>query len=200
MPSTYSVNFTLVIENHTRFLLHNPQTYIKSGHISTAPSDVIPGFWDAMAGHKARDTATGCSGTVSWMIGQTDYMLVVMYSIPFSFDLHSNWLAIGIFPQGSNISRLLYTPPFFDRMYYNSGLRFRRKEFYHDAEAVEYKDANFHAIAMMGTLHKPMIKVRLLPILEANLAPPLKQFYEENGWEFDRHYLDIWGLWDCCTY
>ena len=52
---------------------------------------------EAMAGHKVSDTATGCVGTVSWKLGDWDKMLVVMYSVPYSHDFHSNWLAVGIF-------------------------------------------------------------------------------------------------------
>ena len=42
----------------------------------------------------------GCAGTMTWDIGDTGKTILVMYSVPYSFDLHSNWLAVGIDDKG----------------------------------------------------------------------------------------------------
>lgn len=40
------------------------------------------------------NTATGTYGTVSWNLGNEK--LIVMWSVPYSHDLHSNWLALDV--------------------------------------------------------------------------------------------------------
>ena len=41
----------------------------------------------ALMGSKTGWTATGCTGTAAWKIGDSDEMLVVMWSVPFD----QNW-------------------------------------------------------------------------------------------------------------
>ena len=36
-----------------------------------------------------------------WDIGKTDFVLNIMFSIPYDHNLYSNWLAVGIQPKGS---------------------------------------------------------------------------------------------------
>ena len=64
-------------------------------------------------------------GTVAWKIGNTGKMVVVMYSVPYSHDFHSNWCGAGIFDVGS-------TNHLFDIMYYKNRTDFTRKEFWSD--------------------------------------------------------------------
>ena len=87
-------------------------------------------------GHKIGYTATGCTGRLTWLIGTTgryfekvclllplktitgkcklfsclSRYISVMYSIPFSHDLYSNWLAVGIHGKEQlNSSSLFHT-------------------------------------------------------------------------------------------
>ena len=46
-------------------------------------------------------TATGTCGTVSWQIEHLDTRLIVMWSVPFNFNLHDSYFAVGmIFNRG----------------------------------------------------------------------------------------------------
>ena len=59
------------------------------------PRDVGPKMEESCGGHKTNDSATGCVGTMTWKIDSAHYVNV-MYSVPYSHDYHSNWLAVGI--------------------------------------------------------------------------------------------------------
>ena len=46
-------------------------------------------------------TASGSCGTVSWQIEHLDTRLIVMWSVPFNFNLHDSYFAVGmIFNRG----------------------------------------------------------------------------------------------------
>ena len=126
---------------------------------------------EAMAGHKVSDTATGCVGTVSWKLGDWDKMLVVMYSVPYSHDFHSNWLAVGIF----NIED---TTDYYEMMYYKTENGFRRKKFYRNGDPVEYTgDEQFSVQGTMGSQHKPEIRISLAPKSTSNMASGIKAMF-----------------------
>ena len=44
----------------------------------------------------------GVAGTISWKIGNED-CAVVMFSLPYDFNLYSNWLSIGIMKESKNL-------------------------------------------------------------------------------------------------
>ena len=147
----YNVTFQLVMENYTNKHLYTYQAHNHSGHIKEANQDVRPGMKEGLAGHKSSSTATGCTGTVAWKIGTTNKMVVVMYSVPYSHDWHSNWCGVGIFD-------VQETSNFFEKMYNDQEVNFKRKDFYRDQDAVTYRDADFEVNATMGTSHKSTIQ------------------------------------------
>lgn len=148
----YTVTFQLILENYTNKHLYTYQQYNHSGHIKEANQDVRPGTKEGLAGHKAGSTATGCTGTVAWKIGTTNKMVVVMYSVPYSHDFHSNWCGVGVFD-------VQETSNFFEKMYNGHEENFKRKDFYYDQDPVTYKNADFTINATMGTSHKSTIQV-----------------------------------------
>ena len=79
-------------------------------------------------------------------------LLVVMYSVPYSHDFHSNWCAVGIFKKGD-------TSDHYNTMYYNAEHGFKRKDFYGNVDPVVYEDSDYTVTANMGTSHKPEIQV-----------------------------------------
>jgi len=153
----FNVAFKLELENYSNDHLDIHQNKVLSGHVPDPPVPIKPGMKEAMAGHKTGNTATGCSGTVSWSIREKGKILVVMYSIPYSQDFHSNWAAVGIFNKGD-------TTGLFKRMYEDAEHCFKRKEFYRDTDPVIYNgDSDYTVQATMGTTHKAKIQVRLIP-------------------------------------
>ena len=93
----------------------------------------------------------GCSGTVSWNIGDTNEMVVIMYSIPFDQNLYSNWLGVGIFNQKS-------TKGFFKDMYESELSQQVKNDFSKDGAALVYPD-HFGIMATMSKDHQCDIEV-----------------------------------------
>ena len=61
-------------------------------------------------------TATGTCGTVSWQIEHLDTRLIVMWSVPFNFNIHDSYFAVGmIFNRG----RFTSSSYWFNQMYYS---------------------------------------------------------------------------------
>merc|ERR1712173_88427 len=94
-----SVSVDFLLENKSKHPLHFWQQDQKAGHLigTELVHHVAPGKREGFSGQKTAGTATGIAGTVAWEIEGTNKMLVVMYSVPYSQDFHSNWLAVGIF-------------------------------------------------------------------------------------------------------
>ena len=92
---------------------------------------------------------------MSWRIGNTNKMLVVMYSVPYDHNLYSNWCGVGIFDFVAD------TSGYFDMMYNNTERGFKRKDFWSNLDPLTYKeDSMFVVQATMDNNHKPDIKVR----------------------------------------
>ena len=112
------------------------QWKLYTGQVAKPHVLIRPGMKESMSGHKTGYTATGCVGTVSWVIGSTGKMLVVMYSVPYDHNFHSNWCGAGIFKTGD-------TSNHYKLMYYNAESGFKRKEFYRNVDPVVYEDSDF---------------------------------------------------------
>jgi len=164
----FAVTFKLEIENYTDQLLIPYQWKPHTGQIHRTYCPVKPGMKESMSGHKTANSATGCVGTISWKIGDTNKMLVVMYSVPYSHDWHSNWLGVGIF-------KLADTSNHYNIMYHNKESGFKRQSFYASADPIVHKDANYLVSASMGTTHKAEIQVQLYPQKVEHLANSLKK-------------------------
>ena len=148
----YSEAFLLTVSNYSNQPLINHETFNHGGWVADRARSVKMGGAENVYGHSAAGTATGCSGTIAWKIGKTNKMLVVMYSVPYSHDFHSNWCGVGIFDIGD-------TENHFTKMYYEGETTFARKEFYYDSLPVVYKGEQFSVHAVMDKTHKSNIKV-----------------------------------------
>jgi hypothetical protein len=148
----HNVKFQLTIENNTNHHLQISKFTPHSGYVSSAPKSVKPKVSGSMGGHKTSGSATGADGTVAWKIGTTGKMVVVMYSLPYSHDFHSNWCGVGIF----NVQD---SSGFFDRMYNRTETSFKRKDFWNNLNAVSYSGNNFRVTAKMGYEHNTHVKV-----------------------------------------
>ena len=149
---TTSVTFKMIIENFSSEELHPHECLPRAGRVLTPPRVVQPQTREGLVGQKTPHTATGCVGTISWTIGNTGKMLVVMYSVPFDHNLHSNWCAVGIFPTSN-------TSNFFKTMYKGPETSFKRKEFWKDLASVLYEGTHYKVTAKMDNSHKPEIEV-----------------------------------------
>ena len=60
---------------------------------------------------------------MAFRVDGLDQLVVVMWSVPYSHDLHANWLAVGQLKEG-------HGNHCFNEMYYGSPTYFDRKEYY----------------------------------------------------------------------
>ena len=152
-----SVSFILGLENYSNQQLQNPQYLDYYGYVHDRPQPIAPGFVEYMTAKKSSWTFRGVSGVVSWDIGNTNKMVVVMYEKPWSAVLHTNTLAVGIFPKGD-------LSGFFNKMYSGEEQSFRRDN-YPDADGwsrpVRYTDEpDFMVSGDMADAPKGNIAVR----------------------------------------
>ena len=151
-----SVAFILGIENYSNQHLRDPQYLSNTGVVYDAPGSVGPAMGEYMTGHKSSWTFRGVSGIVSWNIGDTEKMVVVMYYKPWSDVFHSNNLALGIFPR-ADLTTTLY-----NKMYSGEEEGFKRLTLDSDShEPLRYRDdPDYMLKGVMGDADQAMINVR----------------------------------------
>ncbi len=70
----------------------------------------IVGKREVMTARKTSGTATGSWGVASWDISDPatskTESVVAMWSAPFNFDHHSNWLAVGVYSPPPSVENL----------------------------------------------------------------------------------------------
>ena len=163
----HHVAFKFDLENHTKFMLDDPQYEVASGRIVRPPIPIVQGQKEAISGRQTTGQVTGCAGVVSWRIGDTGKMFVIMYRVPYLREFSTNWCALGIFPHDS-------IDDYFEKMYYDDVIGFARKKFSFDDCMVMVADDRFKATATMGTSRKSEIRVQLMPLSLMDLASSLK--------------------------
>ena len=178
MASTnYGVVCVFEIENYTKWPMDNPISYANTGYIKNPPVPVMSGKREAMVTRKTGHTATGTFGTASWLVnGQR--RAIVMWSAPYSFDFHSNWLAVGIIGANSHVRSLadtMYEEPS-EESTYTLG------EFYDSTRIISYCDDVICVHGTMGTAHKTFIKIEVYPVSYDNLAGVSKNYINRENY------------------
>jgi len=160
----YSVAFQLTVENYANQQLTVSQSIIQSGVRVVRAKNIGPGMSELMSVRKQGWTATGCHGVVSWKIGSTGKMLVVMYDLPYDTLWYSNTLAVGIFPQGDITGH-------YDMMYSGAEDGFKRREYANSMSEIGFnEDPDYFVQASMGDASKTSGSVNLYPKNADNLA------------------------------
>ena len=103
-------------------------------------------------------TATGTCGTVSWQIEHLDTRLIVMWSVPFNYNIHDSYFAVGmIFNRG----RFTSSSYWFNQMYYSEKGPYKRGAGGHNI-TFENSAIVVHATMEPSTYH-PMLNISVLP-------------------------------------
>jgi len=176
----YSIAFMLQVENYYNQFLTEPQYIEHYGHVYNRPQSIAPDMAEIMTGHKAYFSATGCGGVVSWNIGNTDKMMVVMYDIPWNQMFYKNTLALGFFPKGN------LTSDFYKKMYYGKEQGFERVE-EDDGPHLRGKDLDPDFFVEGGMPGAPTIilNIRFYPKTAAGLANPKYKYKYDEYNEYD---------------
>ena len=169
------ITVNITVENWTRFPMTNPSIRAVGGVVDLLPTDIEPATKEIMVARKSRLTATGSYGTVSWLVNVSGHKqrIVVMWSVPYDYNLYSNWLAVAVVnsathPEGGT---------WFDKMYngYDSDYNnFKRKEFRSHLDDLVFYRSYFKINARMGNGHKTQVTVEVRPLWDGYLAPTLR--------------------------
>uniref|UniRef100_W4VS64 Conoporin 8 n=1 Tax=Conus geographus TaxID=6491 RepID=W4VS64_CONGE len=177
----YGVTCAIQVENWTKFSLKDPKIQNNGGVTTTTAIGIEPGKREAFAVRKTADSATGVSGIVSWELDGARRRFVIMWSVPYDFNLHSSWMAMGMTRDG------LVAPNknWYDQMYNrgNDGdLTFARKKVYHDTNSFIYSNDKFEAEGDMTNTFHAQVKVVIRPSSNKfkNLAPEILQELKEK--------------------
>ena len=110
-------------------------------------------------------TATGTCGTVSWQIEHLDTRLIVMWSVPFNYNIHDSYFAVGmIFNRG----RFTSSSYWFNQMYYSEKGPYKRG---HGGQNITFENSAIvvHATMEPSTYH-PMLNISVLPQVSLQLS------------------------------
>eukprot|EP01084_Bolivina_argentea_P093837 168704_1 len=153
----WSPSMVMEVTNYYNQILGNAQAYNHGGYITDPPFTIFPGYKEAMGGHRVSVTATGTYGTVSWDLGNTGLKAIIMWSVPYDFNYHVNWLAIGI--------KTNHDENDFDTMYdaYGNGNWFAKDQYYSSSKQIHFEAYGFYITGTMGTDYQPKIQIGIYP-------------------------------------
>lgn len=161
------------ISNSTRYFLKTEGYYTIWGYVDIPPVSVSPGLKEAFVGYKNSLTTTGTTGVAVWKVGDTNTRLLVMWSIPWNHNHHSNVLALG-FQEG----RVHLDNETYYEMYYDCEPWFCRRSFVNATHCtpvdIMHVKRSCRVQGSMGTTHKTQAMVNFLPLVEDAVAPNLK--------------------------
>ena len=166
----YNVEASGAVENYSKWPLLIWTCESAAGYITKQLLNVLPGVIEGFASRKASDTAKGTWVRCSLVVDD-DIMVHFMYSAPYSFDLHSNWLSVAVCAKRSTLCRSMNAK----KMYYNTYSFMDRKE---------YKDNMYPAkicydnVCMTGSMlrnHHPTIRIKIYPKSYHNLNSSIKK-------------------------
>ncbi|KAK7495273.1 hypothetical protein BaRGS_00013455 [Batillaria attramentaria] len=181
MGDGYRVTCAIVVENWTKYPLTLPNVRLTGGFLSKPPRAILPSKREAMVARKTAHTATGSYGTVSWLIQGLNRRVFVMWSAPFNFDHHHNWMGVGLSRSGY-VSHP-YGSEVFDQMYYgnsDSNIGFTRDEYYYHSDPAIYSDSDIEVVGTMGTTHKAEVHIIVRPKREQDLADAIRALLQHK--------------------
>ncbi|XP_008300101.1 cytolysin Src-1-like [Stegastes partitus] len=154
-----------ITNDSSQYILSNPGVYLESGSCSEPlPPEIEPSSSGKALFTKTANTARGVVGVVTYDLVDESTQecagkMAVMFSVPYDFNLYSNWYAVGVFEEGEECSFDLY-----DHMYNNTDSTFVRgraseSSLSHEGELVAI-------LASMSDSYQPMIKVEVKDVCQ----------------------------------
>uniref|UniRef100_UPI003AAD07AE DELTA-sagatoxin-Srs1a-like n=1 Tax=Centroberyx gerrardi TaxID=166262 RepID=UPI003AAD07AE len=159
---------TIEIENGClNYILSNPRMYLYSGRCAKPlPLTLGPSASAAALFTKTPFSLRGAVGVITYdllnnLTSELTENMAVMFSVPFDFNLYSNWYAVGIFDMSKKFGKSLYR-----EMYYDEEQRsFRRGKAERPGLTVgpglTYKHHDVTIRATMTHARQPVMKVQV---------------------------------------
>ncbi|XP_057309393.1 tereporin-Ca1-like [Hydractinia symbiolongicarpus] len=175
--SSYRVSVSGSVENYSKWTLKLQTCEIKSGYMNTPLRTIVPGYREGFASHKTSNTATGSYVRCTFDPLNGD-LIHIMYSAPYSFDFHANWLGFAICPKSSSECRSITA----DKMYYEKTSYAKLKKFARSISQLRTCGTHFCMTGTMGTSHKPELDIRVYPTDYERLSTAVKKSSAKNRW------------------
>ena len=135
--------------------------YIESGSCAIPLSPFIaPSKCDVVEFSKTPNTACGSVGVLTYDLLEEDTdqpteKIAVMFSVPYDFNMYSNWYAVGIFEKSKECDHDL-----FNDMYYNTSPSFVRGKA--NSPALIQEGDRVKVMATMSDSYQPVMKVQVM--------------------------------------
>ncbi|CAL8243559.1 unnamed protein product [Lota lota] len=154
---------TVEIKNDCRsYCLINPSVCLTSGGCSKPlPLKLNPATRNKALFAKTPHTARGTVGVFTYDLCKTGSIatekIAVMFSVPYDFNLYSNWYAVGVFSCTKSCDYDLYC-----EMYYNNESGFVRGKAADGS--LQYKQRDVVIKASMSDTYTPYLKLKVKQI------------------------------------
>lgn len=114
--SSVSRKIAIGLDNETPYKWEALNTYFVSGTSnSVLPEFVTKGFVALYTAEKTHGpVATGIVGVFAYYMKDVNKTIAVMFSVPFDYNLYSNWWSVKIYPGKETATHEMY-----ESMYYN---------------------------------------------------------------------------------
>ncbi|XP_075999281.1 DELTA-stichotoxin-She4a-like [Genypterus blacodes] len=142
------------------YTLCSPSEYINSGNASKHfPETISPSTSENALFMKSSGSACGSVGVFTYDLvrnnnRQSVGKMAVMFSVPYDFNLYSNWYAVGIFDTSKSCDYDLYC-----KMYHEKENMFVRGKA--NGPGLYYKGKHVTIKASMTDTYQPLMRVRV---------------------------------------
>ncbi|XP_068161545.1 uncharacterized protein [Antennarius striatus] len=170
MPETAESHSTLLTTNRNCILeltnvssvycLYMPKVHLENGFVYSPPTPTLnTNLTEVCSFTKDDHTASGASGVLTYELfnmrsRRSDGLLAVMFSVPFDYNLYSNWYGVGIFERSTECDDKL-----FDLMYNKKDDSFVRHKA--DGSGIKICRKKLEARACMSDEGRAIIKMEL---------------------------------------
>ncbi|KAL6478456.1 hypothetical protein MHYP_G00142910 [Metynnis hypsauchen] len=153
-------NIAIQLSNYShRYILTNPRVFTSSGYSHNPPQPTVQRrTMEACSFTKTAGTACGAVGVLTYEIfkhdcGEWAGDLVIMFSVPYDYNLYENWFALGIFKERSCCNEQL-----FHQLYYENGPFTRAKS---TGSEIKFFGKHVYVKGTMSPASRSIMKVEL---------------------------------------
>lgn len=112
------------LANWSMFTMLDVETNTECGRTNKEfpPRNVFPGYREVMVMENTNPFRGTC-GTISWQLLEINMRLIIMWSVPFNFNIRDSYYAIGLTHNKGKFPNSAY---WFNQMYYGNNSAFKR--------------------------------------------------------------------------